>query len=145
MDFRLFLTVAQSLVRANDEASWRSAVSRGYYAAFHVARDFLRDLGFVVPRAEAAHAFLWLRLSNAGQADVVSAGRNLNDLRSERNRADYQTKPPVTHASAVTVVQSAERAIAALDRAQRGPERRQIAEAIKKYERDVLKEVTWRA
>lgn len=145
MDFRHFLTLAQFLVRQNDEASWRSAISRGYYAAFHVARDFLRDLGFVVPRAETAHAFLWLRLSNAENAGVVGAGRTLNDLRSARNHADYQGKPAVTHASAVTLVESAERTIVAVDRARHGSERRQITEAVKKYERNVLKEVTWRA
>lgn len=95
-------------------------------------------------RAQSAHAFIWLRLSNSDHPDVVAAGRVLNDLRTERNRADYQEKPAVTQATAITLVESAERAIAALDEAFQEPTRRRVAEAIKKYERDVLKEVTWR-
>jgi hypothetical protein len=36
-----------------------AAVSRGYYAAFHVARQFMEDLGFLIPRGDQAHAYLW--------------------------------------------------------------------------------------
>src|SRR5438876_12306521 len=90
MNVRDFLTLAQSLLAESTEAAWRSAVSRGYYAAFHVARQLLKDLGFVVPKAERAHAYLWRRLSNCGEARVQNAGRELNDLRGDRNQADYE-------------------------------------------------------
>ena len=42
---RDFLDVADEL--SDGEAHWRSAVSRAYYAAFHVARRLLIELGFV--------------------------------------------------------------------------------------------------
>ena len=48
MDEREFLKVALSLLAGASEADWRSAVSRAYYAAFHVARNLvvvLPDLG----------------------------------------------------------------------------------------------------
>lgn len=74
MDFREFLTLAKVLLRGSTEAERRTAVSRAYYAAFHVARLLLDDLGFDVPRGDRAHAHLWLRLSNCGEIDVMNAG-----------------------------------------------------------------------
>jgi uncharacterized protein (UPF0332 family) len=43
MIFRRFLAVAQRLAEGSDEADWRSAISRAYYAAFHVGRDLLHQ------------------------------------------------------------------------------------------------------
>ena len=74
MTGRDFLQLAVVLAGGTTEAEWRSAVSRAYYAAFHVARDLLISCGFAAPRGEQAHAYLWLRLSNADDADVEDAG-----------------------------------------------------------------------
>jgi hypothetical protein len=92
MDFRDYLSVATRLLAEATEADWRSAISRAYYAAFHVGCDLLRSLGFTVPRADRAHAHVWLRLSNSGHPDVIKAGADLNDLRGARNRADYDAR-----------------------------------------------------
>ena len=80
MDFRDFLNLAIILVNGGTEADWRSAVSRAYYAAFHVARQLLDELSFVVPRADRAHGYLWLRLANAGPIDVEEAGNRLTRI-----------------------------------------------------------------
>lgn len=143
MDFRDYLNLAVALVNGSSEAEWRSAVSRAYYAAFHVAREFLASLNFTVPHAERAHGYLWLRLANAGHADVCDAGNRLNALRRERNRADYDAHISVSQSSARTHVQRAEEIIQALDAAAIEPIRTQIIDAMKIYERDVLKDVTW--
>jgi hypothetical protein len=39
MDFRACLALAITLRDGSTEAEWRTASSRGYYAAFHVARQ----------------------------------------------------------------------------------------------------------
>jgi uncharacterized protein (UPF0332 family) len=143
MDFRDYLSLARALAAANTEAEWRSASSRAYYAAFHVARRLLLDLSFRVPRADKAHSYLWLRLSNAGHADVITAGGRLGGLRQERNRADYDDYRPVTQATATSNVLLAEEIIQALDAAAVEPVRTQITDAMKIYERDVLRDITW--
>lgn len=143
MDFRNFLTVARALMLGPTEADWRSAASRAYYAAFHVAGELLTDLGFVVPSGERTHAYLWLRLANCGQADVGNAGRNLRFLRSERNGADYDGKRQFHAATARRLVQLALDIIAVLDSARNEPIRSSITAAMKVFERDVLKQVTW--
>lgn len=143
MNFRDYLTLARTLAGGTTEAEWRSALSRAYYAAFHVASLLLLDLSFRVPQADRAHGFLWLRLSNAGQADTMKAGSRLRLLRQQRNWADYDDRRTITRTDAIHSVQEAEKIIQALDAAAIEPIRTQITDGMKIYERDVLKDVTW--
>jgi uncharacterized protein (UPF0332 family) len=139
---REFLKQAQDWIVLAEEEDWRSAVSRAYYAAFHVARRLLSDVGFVVPRGDRAHAYLWRRLSNCGDTQVQLAGSDLNTLRGDRNRADYEVQQTLSHNDALLQVHAAARIIQILD-AVVEPTRTQITDAMKVYERDVLKDVTW--
>ena len=143
MTGREFLTLAMFLASRNDEAAWRSSISRGYYAAFHVARQLLDDLGFNVPHADRAHAYLWFRLQNTGVPSVDRAGNLLQDLRSERNTADYDLIPAIDRAAARRELQTAERIILALDAAAVEPIRSQMITAIRAYEA-AIGQVTFR-
>ena len=145
MDETGFLDVADDLSTGSREADWRSAISRAYYAAFHKARRFLRHNGFTVPRAEQAHAYLWLRLSNARHPDVDNAGLELGQLRTARNKADYDVDIPVDHAECIDHVQVAAGIIQLLDDlTKEAAILARVLDAIKIYEHDVLREVTWR-
>jgi uncharacterized protein (UPF0332 family) len=143
MNWRDFLLLANRLAAGPAEADWRTAVSRAYYAAFHVAHGLLTDLNFTVPRADRAHQYLVYRLSNSGEAVVEQAGRDLDTLRRLRNRADYDEFPALTQAQAAAAVQMTANIIQALDDARREPVRTSILDAMKVYERDVLHDVTW--
>src|SRR5437899_834592 len=143
MNGRDFLSLARELVAGATEAEWRTAVSRGYYAAFHLARELFEDLGFAVPRGDRAHGYLWLRLQNCSHAPVVIAGAALNQLRADRNQADYDLHRPLSQRLATSEVQAAAGIIQALDTAKLEPIRSQITDAMKIYERDVLQDVTW--
>jgi uncharacterized protein (UPF0332 family) len=141
---RDILNVADGLISGTNEADWRSAVSRAYYAVFHVARHLFQGCGFLVPQADQAHAYLWLRLANSGHPDVQLAGRNLTYLRQIRNWADYDLDRPLDHATALGWVQMAEDVFQLLESAAAEPViRTRITDAIKIYERDVLRQVTW--
>ena len=143
MDFRDYLKLAATLAAGPAEADWRSAISRAYYAAFHVARELLISLGFRVPRADRAHSYMWLRIANAGAADVTLAGNRLNALRGLRNLADYDSTASMSQASAVNEVKNAKDIIQALDAAALEPIRTQITDVMKIHERDILHDVTW--
>jgi uncharacterized protein (UPF0332 family) len=143
MDARTFLTTANRLAQGATEADWRSAVSRAYYAAFHVARQLFTTCHFTVPRADRAHSYLWMGLCNCGDAAVQRAGADLDVLRRLRNHADYDVAYPLPQATALTQVQNAAQIIQVLDRAAQDPLKTQITDAMKIYERDVLKDVTW--
>jgi hypothetical protein len=142
MTGRDFLSLAHQLAAAGTEAAWRTAVSRAYYAAFHYAREFLEDLSFTVPRADLAHKYLIFRLSNCGDVQVEQAAHDLDILRGLRNQADYELRRPFHQGIIPAEVQRAERIIQILDAVQ-DPRKTQITDAIKIYERDVLKNVTW--
>ncbi len=144
MNARDFLEVAGEWAAGAREAEWRSAVSRAYYAAFHIARGLLQDCGFVVPEGDQAHAYLWLRLANAGHPDVRRAGNDLSFLRRNRNWADYDLGEPLDQANAINYVQSALEIVQLLEAVAATPTvRTATTDAIKVYERDVLRQVTW--
>jgi uncharacterized protein (UPF0332 family) len=145
MTGRDFLDVADELATGAHEGHWRSAVSRAYYAAFHFARDLFHRCGFAVPRAERAHNYLSMRLSNCGHPDVIVAGKRLDDLRQARNRADYDLSPPLGEEEAVKLVDVAAGVVRTLDEAAGNtPLLTRITQAMRDYERDVLQDVTWR-
>jgi uncharacterized protein (UPF0332 family) len=143
LNWRDFLSLAGRLTAGGTEADWRTAVSRAYYAAFHVARRLFADLNFSVPRADRAHQYLVFRLSNSGDTAAEHAGRTLETLRRLRNRADYDDKPALTQAQAAAAVQLATSIIQALDAARQEPSRTRMRDAMIVYERDVLRDVTW--
>jgi hypothetical protein len=51
-----FLDIAKKLVSMRTEAALRTAVGRGYYAAFNCAVQFLMDLGFPMSQSATDHA-----------------------------------------------------------------------------------------
>lgn len=75
--------------RTAGEVSYRSAASRAYYGAFHIACSLLRDLGFPVPKSGQGHDYVYKRLLSCGHPGAVDAARKLGNLRTERNIADY--------------------------------------------------------
>src|SRR5262245_21425031 len=125
-----FLVQAERWIQDPGEVDWRSAVSRAYYAAFHAARDLLRELGFQVPRAAIAHSYLVLRLSNCGDPDLQRAGSELQDLQRERNLADYDIHLTTGHARALRQVQIARSLNLRLNAGRVDPVRTQIRDAM---------------
>ncbi len=141
MNGRDFLNSARRLATAPEESDWRSAVSRAYYAAFHVARDLLAALRFQTPRADRAHNYLYVRLNNCSDAAVENAASQLHELRRRRNQADYDMLPPLPQQDAVNYVATADRVIRTLD-ALTPAQRAQFTDAVKLYEQGVG-DVTW--
>jgi hypothetical protein len=145
MNPRDLLERADELCGGMREVDWRDAATRAYFAAFHVARLFFRHLAFDVPNGTQAHAYLWLRLSNCGHPDLVEGGRRLNDLRATRNWAEYDLDQFFPHRAGFNQVQGAMDIIQLLDAAVATPTSLPaIRDAIRVYERDVLRQVTWR-
>jgi uncharacterized protein (UPF0332 family) len=142
MTGRDFLPLATQLAAGTTEAEWRTSVSRAYYAAFHHARELFTALGFVVPRDEKAHPYLYFRLNNCGAAHVQTAASDLHALRRRRNQGDYDLQLILTSRFATDELPIAQGIIQTLDNLTPA-ERTQICDAMKIYERDVLQNVTW--
>ena len=87
LDPELFLGQAQRLARtAENEADYRSAISRAYYACHLVARDAL----FGVDAAGGRRPSHWAVINSVGKAEENGADR-LRRLKRMREVADYVT------------------------------------------------------
>lgn len=141
MNGRDFLAAARRQAAGPDEADWRSAASRAYYAAFHAARELFASLRFRVPRANRAHNYLYVRLNNGGEPAALRSAAVLFELRRERNIADYDTPAAFARSRAARSVADAEDAVRILDGLSPA-QRTAITDAMKVYEQGVG-DVTW--
>lgn len=89
MDAADFLHVAVRLSGGATEADWRSAVSRAYYGAFHLACRFVESCGVRLPKTADAHDKLQWCLYHSGNSQLPPLAERLNSLRAARNVADY--------------------------------------------------------
>jgi uncharacterized protein (UPF0332 family) len=76
----------------NAEARYRTAVSRAYYGAYHIAVDFLSQLGQRVPGNHTGHEQVYRLLFKSNVEEAMDVARGLSELRSARNRADYDLR-----------------------------------------------------
>jgi uncharacterized protein (UPF0332 family) len=145
MKARAFLDLADDLAVGDGEAEWRTAISRAYYATFHAARDVLTACGFAVPLSERAHTYLEYRLVNCGDNQLSQTGRQLNNLRVIRNKADYDIDQELDQSTAAHWVYRAADIVLVLESYLADPTRfPALVAAIQTYERDVLREITYR-
>ena len=148
MDGRRLLELAEKLVEgvatgipltSGDGApECRSAISRAYYATFHVAAAYLDRIGFAVENSPSAHVAVQYALNNSGDAVLRKVASDLSKLHSERRAADYETKKrhPEVLANAEETVALAASVVARLDEARdtAAPERTgAIAVAVAKW------------
>lgn len=87
------LDLAKALVRpprdAPEEASFRAACGRAYYAAFAVARDLLASARIRITSDGSVHETVIGLLRESADDDIRAAGVELHRLRRIRNSADY--------------------------------------------------------
>lgn len=123
----------------SEAASCRSAISRAYYGAFHVAKTFLGQVDSRPPKNASTHVFIYQRLSNCGQSEAALAGLLLADLYADRLDADYDLgKKQVESVNyARTAVVTAQRIQSLLEACDNAENREQIKAGIAEYERKI--------
>jgi len=89
MDAADFMSLALKLSQSAGEAERRTAVSRAYYSAFHIAKQLVESCGVRFSSAGATHDKLPFCLAASQDNSLVAASRRLNALRMARNVADY--------------------------------------------------------
>jgi uncharacterized protein (UPF0332 family) len=92
-DWEDFLKVAEILHDGAsgaklEEAMFRIAISRAYYAAFCLCRNWKEDNGKTIP-AKDAHKFIIELYENSEDEIEIAIGQKLRRLRHRRNEADY--------------------------------------------------------
>lgn len=104
---------------SSDEARHRSAASRAYYGAFHVARQFLFErLNLRTLQNQYGHQQVLDRLRQLSDPETDNAARLLHELRWCRNIADYDLGSSMfrNQGKARTCVEMAEAIRVALER-----------------------------
>ena len=136
MDPRDFHRLASELAKGNSPAEIRTAISRTYYATFHVGAQILRGLGFRISTGSSGHGDVWKRLNNSGDLEVTKVGSKLGDLQGIRIDADYKLNDPNPEKpkTAQFWVQQAENMLRVLETCKNDPLKTQIISAIKKWE-----------
>jgi uncharacterized protein (UPF0332 family) len=103
-DWTGFYIVADSLVNSPptgfDEAAFRCAISRAYYAAFCSARDYAISKGVHLSTDGRAHGELVRHYKRAPNQAMNTIGTRLRDLRRNRRDADYTTSITISEAKA---------------------------------------------
>ena len=103
-----FVVLATRLSGEAAEVSQRSALSRGYYGAFHVARQLVESCGIRFAEAAQAHQHVGYCMDNSKDDELAVAARKLKSLRLARNAADYELNDPRFQTRVFTSVQLAE-------------------------------------
>jgi uncharacterized protein (UPF0332 family) len=145
MDPADFISLAIRLSNSHNEADLRTAVSRAYYGAFHVAREFLEDCGVYLSGKELfkveAHQKVRFCLGESRNEDAVMVGKKLGSLRDRRNEADYELKLTTfsNPANVAIEVRIARELVDAVVRCRTEPTFSAIRESVRAYARDVLR------
>lgn len=84
-----FLTFAKIIYNHEDEAARRSAISRAYYALFHLVKSIVVSTGVRVEPEAYEHDRLARYLKQSGIDEAKQVGKGLEKLRAKRNDADY--------------------------------------------------------
>ncbi len=136
MEPRHFLYLAQRLAEHGAyPVEFRSAISRAYYAAFHVGLILLRQMGFSIVQNASAHEEVYKHLNNSGDDELAKAASKMNDLRTKRIHADYELNrfDVEKQKNARMLVQQAARLIETIEKRCNGEKRSQIIEAIQDW------------
>jgi hypothetical protein len=121
-DWSEYLDLAQELVGqiagpASQEARSRTALSRAYYAAFKKAYNYLRGLdSSIVFVRQDIHTYVIEKFLYSPDNLCKEIGANLDRLRRERNRADYEDTIPQLDSITMKALKQAAKVITNLAR-----------------------------
>lgn len=87
-----FHEIAAQLLDADDEAAWRCAISRDYYALFHRAKQVVAALDpeFAPKRGDGSHQVIWEAIGGLRRRQATTLARIGNSLMAKRKLADYE-------------------------------------------------------
>ena len=88
MDPAAFLDIAQQWQASDSEAERRTSIGRSYYTLFNILRQSLSSRGVPFSRREV-HQQLVRYLTQCRHREATRIGETLNNLRVQRNDADY--------------------------------------------------------
>jgi hypothetical protein len=116
-DWRGYVDLADDLLtlRPNDEAAQRAALSRAYYGAFGVAREYLLTKRGMTVISFNAHYHVWAVFAQAPKGIEQRIAQEGNRLKRRRDLADYEANYSRLAIEAAKWVARARRLVADID------------------------------
>lgn len=93
-DWTGYKTLAIALSGAADEASKRSAISRGYYFTYHLALARAQANHYTAKSRESVHKQLWDHYENSSNLECKKLAQVGRRMKRQRGRADYDDDFP---------------------------------------------------
>jgi len=115
MSGRDFLAIAEKFRSSPNEAERRTSIGRSYYALYNLVIGTLKDEGVVFHQTGDDHRHLISYLSKVNHPVTGRIGQALNDLRTQRNTADYEMTATVGDRTSELVYEKAKRAVLQFD------------------------------
>lgn len=88
-DWKEYVKIAEDLAKNQSESYLRSAISRAYYGIFCLSRNKKRFKNYKLEKGENIHWKVINEYKNSSSPNDKFVGKFLDDLRKERNDADY--------------------------------------------------------
>jgi uncharacterized protein (UPF0332 family) len=142
MDAKQFQLLASRLVEHGAyPVDFRTAISRSYYAVYHVGLELLNGMGFRIKSNSTAHEEVYWHLNNSGDEDLVKVAAKLGDLRTKRIHADYRLNRTDVESkeNAKLLVQSAKRIIEILKKCSQSKDKDLITKNINNLKDKIAK------
>src|SRR5688572_29044903 len=135
-----FIATAVRLSASNRESDLRTAVSRAYYGAYHLALDFVSLAGVSLPTSADSHEKLVWCLESGGHEFAAKVAIRLGLLRRDRNIADYDLRDSRFRTGSNVRIQldRARELMAELDACSAEPVRTQVCVSIREYAKTIL-------
>jgi uncharacterized protein (UPF0332 family) len=136
-----FVDLAARLSNGDNEAEFRTSVSRAYYGTFHAAVQILIEAGISLPVGPESHHKVRLCLLECGQPAGLQAGSQLQTLRKQRNIADYDLQDSINQEgkNAKSQVQIARLILGLLDACGQEPAWTRFRANVRDYAANVLR------
>ncbi|NMG83275.1 MAG: HEPN domain-containing protein [Methanosarcinales archaeon] len=114
-NWELYIHLADELISYQEnadlrEAHLRSAISRGYYGIFCIARNHLVAKNTSIPRFDT-HKFVREEYQKLPRNVEKKIGKNLRRLSKERNDADYENDADINVSRAKTALDLSKRTL----------------------------------
>ena len=140
MDPRQFQYLASRLAEHGAyPVEFRTAISRAYYAVFHVGLNLLKEMGFDIFQNAYSHEEVYRHFNNSCDKNLVKAAVKINDLRTRRLHADYELDRTSIEEkkNAKMLVQLSERLIETIEKCCNGENREKIIESIQDWKNHI--------
>lgn len=110
-----FIRLADKLIKNKNEESYRSAVSRAYYASYNRSLDFIEKYiemkKLQVPESwgKSKHLYVAYRLGKTKDPLINNIARDLKDLFDDRKEADYKKDVQIKIPTAIVSIERAKK------------------------------------